>query len=608
MPVLETRESRAFSDAVRPVDRRPPWQWAEDHVQVDHTSPLPGRWRSDNSPWVRPLMEAFSDNRVRDIAVQCSAQSSKTQTLLCLACWAIAEDPGPALWVTTARDEAKDFIRDRVGPTFANCLPVARLLRGTEGTSFIFPTMSFYFSGAGSKSKLQSKPVRWLFLDEVRNYRPGRLEMVLKRTRSWFNCRRVLLSTAGNKNDAMDRAFRAGDQRTFHFRCPACQVLHPLRFDLLKWDTNEITRPAGVWDHARLADTIRLECPGCQHTIRDTPGERRRIAASGCFVPLNPKAEPSSVSFTWNALLPPLVPWRAIVSEFLAARQAAAGGDMEPLRSFVTETLGEPWEDRLGEVEDFAGLVSQQREYAFDDTWPEERLRFLTADKQAAGGEHYWWAVRAFAGARKSRLLAYGCARTEAELVEAQRKHRVPSSNCWMDSGFDAPAVYRFCVRMGWKAVKGVASDLFTVQAARKSDGRVRSFWWRTAVDPAMGTALAGRVAKLPLFIFSDDAVKDLLAEQMTGLVGEWTIPHNVGREYLRQVTSERREERADTNGQIRYVWVRKRRDNHLFDCEKMLMLAAYIAESVSRPTPPAASAGTVPETRTGERADGSAS
>ena len=53
---------------------------------MDNTSPMPGRWRSDNSPWVKEAMEAVADNRVSDIAIKCSAQSSKTQTFLNLAC------------------------------------------------------------------------------------------------------------------------------------------------------------------------------------------------------------------------------------------------------------------------------------------------------------------------------------------------------------------------------------------------------------------------------------------------------------------------------------------------------------------------------------------
>ncbi|MFM7102678.1 MAG: phage terminase large subunit family protein, partial [Verrucomicrobiota bacterium] len=131
---------------------------------------MPGPWRSDSSPWVREPMEAFADNRVSEIAIQCSAQSSKTQTIMGLACWVVAEDPGPAMWVMAAKDEAKQFVRDRLGPTFTSCQPVADGLLAAESSEFQFSSMPFYVVGAGSPSKLQSKPIRWLFLDEVRNY------------------------------------------------------------------------------------------------------------------------------------------------------------------------------------------------------------------------------------------------------------------------------------------------------------------------------------------------------------------------------------------------------------------------------------------------------
>ena len=67
---------------------------------------MPGKWRSDNSPWVRELMEVFADNRVNTISVMCAAQSSKTQTIMNLLAWAACEDPGPAMWVMAAHDEA----------------------------------------------------------------------------------------------------------------------------------------------------------------------------------------------------------------------------------------------------------------------------------------------------------------------------------------------------------------------------------------------------------------------------------------------------------------------------------------------------------------------
>ena len=39
-----------FAEAVRPPDRRPPWQWAEENIAAIPYSPVPGRFRSDNSP------------------------------------------------------------------------------------------------------------------------------------------------------------------------------------------------------------------------------------------------------------------------------------------------------------------------------------------------------------------------------------------------------------------------------------------------------------------------------------------------------------------------------------------------------------------------------
>lgn len=57
-----------FCSACKPADRRPRWQWCEEQVHVDVTSPLAGRWRLDASPRVRAVMEDFADNTVRDTA------------------------------------------------------------------------------------------------------------------------------------------------------------------------------------------------------------------------------------------------------------------------------------------------------------------------------------------------------------------------------------------------------------------------------------------------------------------------------------------------------------------------------------------------------------
>ena len=569
-----------FKAACRTPDRRPVWQWCEEHVVVDATSPMPGRWRSDNSPWVREIMECFQDNRVSDITVLCAAQSAKTQTLMNCACWAIAEDPGPALWVTAARDEAGQFIADRFYPTLTSCAPVNDLLISFHPLEFHFPGMPFYFVGAGSKSKLQSKPQRWLFCDEVRNYPPGALEMVLKRTRAYWNARRVMLSTPDRTGDAVDRSYRAGDQRVWHMQCPRCHALHPLDFKLIKWDSNDITKPDGRWDMDALALTIRLECPSCGHAIRDTPTERRIIAKAGQFVALNPRAPKHKVSFHWNALLPPWVQWRSVVEEFLNARISAKSGDLVALKTFVNETLGESWDDELGVIDDFGFLEQRREDYEFAGTWSEEIVRFIAADRQEKGGEHYFWLVRAFGLGGRSRLVSHGRCNSLLELDEVRRQYGVSAVNSVIDSGWKANEIYRFCAATGWKAMKGDDAEYFLAKSETDSK-TVRQLWQLTWARPE-GVRAARSMRKVRLFRWSNPWVKDLLAEYMQGLTGGWTIPGKVESEYVRQITAEQRDEYTDGLGRTRFRWVQKRKDNHYFDCELMITAAAVITKRIT--------------------------
>ena len=229
-----------------------------------------------------------------------------------------------------------DFVRDRFAPTLKNCKPASASLVREARLAFTFSTMPLYFVGAGSSSKLQGKPMKRLFLDEVRNYPTGALETVLKRVRAFSATAQVfMISTPDMVDDTMDRAFKNGDQRTYHFPCPKCGHRQQLRLAQLRWTKNEETKPDGRWNFDRLAQTIRYECEQCGHALKDTPAERKLICRSGSFVRMNPNAPEHHHSYTWSALLPWWVPWRALVEEFLLAREAARHGDINPMKVFM---------------------------------------------------------------------------------------------------------------------------------------------------------------------------------------------------------------------------------------------------------------------------------
>lgn len=580
---------QGFKAGLRKADRRPVWQWCEDNVTVDDTSSMPGRWKLHNSPWVGPVMECAQQKEVQFVVVKCSAQSAKTQTIMNTMCWIVSENPSPSMWVMAAKDEAKEFMRDRVVPTLRKCKSAFRLFRGVQGMTCLFDGMPFYFVGAGSKSKLQSKPIRWLFLDEVRNYKHGMLELALKRVTSYerVGYKVFIISTPGNAGDDVDEHFKSGSQHTWNIKCPKCQKLQPLLFSQMRWDVNEHTKPDGQWNFDRLAPTIRLHCIGCEHVWRDGAAERRQLIRDGQFVQMNPNAPESIRSFTWNALLPFWVTWRKTVQEYLRAVDAARCDppDIEPLKNFYNEALGMAWEESLGVVEDYDFLSKRHGDYNLGDPWPDEHARFMAADRQEKGGEHYFWVIRAFSRDGRSRLVGYGRSETTEQLDEIREAYNVPVKNAMMDSGHKATSVYRWCMRAKWKPFKGDKVEFFpvtVVDPATRKKKVLRRIWTKSEVDPVFGTKDAGSSRmRISLFRFAGDTVKDFLAEHMRGLVGDWTIPHKVGPEYMQQMTAEARIASTDALGKTVFKWVKRREDNHFWDCEQMILVAAVISKIV---------------------------
>jgi hypothetical protein len=57
--------------------------------------------------------------------------------------------------------------------------------------------------------------------------------------------------------------------------------------------------------------------------------------------------------------------------------------------------------------------------------------------------------------------------------------------------------------------------------------------------------------------------------------VGDWTIPRSVEKEYIRQITAEKRIQTTDIKGRSKYEWIPVRKDNHLLDCELMIIVAS---------------------------------
>lgn len=580
-----------WGDLWKLPDRRPPWQWCEDFVKVDPSSAFPGFWKSSRSPWLRPIMEAAADSSVRSISLMTSAQSAKTQFLICILCWVLAEDPGPGMWATANNAEMKFFRETRLFPTLKECAPLVKIMEQQggqlRGTDIGFPGAPFFLTGAQSPSALQSKPARWLFLDEIRSWPEGAVEMAEKRARTWWNHKIFKTSTADKEADAIHRAFLEGDQNVWNVPCMSCGEFGELMWENVRWD-KAIQAEGGGVDFDRLFPTIRYHCPQCDHPHADTPAVRRHFTNKGKFIPRNPKGPKEHRSYHWNALLPTWVKWSSLVAEFILAHDALKFGDTEPLKDFINQSLGQPWEDRLGSVGEKEIVHDRQRDYNLGDPWSVPHYRILTADKQAKGGTHYWFAVRDWAAdGSESRLTAYGRVTTDAELIDAANTYNVNPSRRFVDCGYDWAAVLRFCLENGWHPLRGDPAKHFLVRppGSRKT---VRQSW--TASAEPVNFGISGHNPLVEVIRWSNLAIKDMLAELSQGLAGNWTLPRDISEEYMKQFTAEHRVERTRANGTKVVEWRKKAgRDDHLRDCELMQLVAALAMNILHTSAPSAA-------------------
>ena len=537
-------------------------------------------------------MEDFADESVRNITCMCSAQSAKTLTVLVLLAWAIAEDPGPILWVTKNEDEAKKIAKSRLMPLLERCAPVARKLpqsRQAKMTCEIyFPGAPLVIASAENKAALQSTPFRYLLLDEARSYPPGALEMVSKRTRSYaYNYKKVIISTPDEEGDAMHQSYLDGNQCVYHVKCqnPDCGHEQPLEWrdkdDIggMRWDVNEDTKVEGQYVFDKLLDTVRWECEKCGAKVHDVQKERKALSNSGRWIAQNEKAPSDTKSYHWGALLPWWPSWKEQVREFLKAVRAMQWANHEPLKSFVNETKGLPWTDRMRYAKEEKFIYSRQQDYSSAEHWDQEVRRFMTIDVQGKGGRHFYYVIRSWGKSAASRLMSCGKCFTIEELKEIARENGVNPDNMIFDSGHFTTEVYRYIIESGYrfKAFKGEDREYF-----RRKDGK--KIWDQTDVDPAIGTVGQGKVKRIPLFLYSKEACLDRLAMLQNGQMGDWAFPKDVPDYYALQVTANDRRERVDKNGVTRMEWYKKRSDDHIASCELMQVGAAAMMNLLYEP------------------------
>lgn len=564
-------------------ERIPPWKWCEENVKNIPYSPIPGHFKSANSPWVREVMEAMADPDIRLVSIVAPVQSSKTiGAELCL-CYIIANFPGPCLWLSQTDADAKDQAEARLHKLFSECDAVKKLFpadRHKKKTQTVFFSngMTLWVLGAHAKSNLQSRSIRWLIGDETWQWPNGHMQQAEARVTAfgWLG-KCIFLSQGGTENDDTHRKFETTDMREWEFKCPKCGKYQPYKWSNIEWDKN-YRDGEGRMDFAKVRSSVRLVCEFCKHEIADSDANRKLLNSSAKFVPQNPNAPATKAGFHWNSLAS--MSWGELAEMYLRAKESCRRGDLEDLKNFYQKRLALPW----GDLEEDFTLDISPSGYRMGDDWESEaavgvkgailppphenknrvRLRFLTVDVQM---DHFYAVVRSWACDASSRLVYCAKLQTWEDVEILQSRFGVFPQLAFVDAGYSTFEVYRNCAKHNWTALMGDGRRDFP----HRVNGKITQRFYSTARHPLVSDR------KCRMHYWSNLGIKDTLARlrsnQNPDEGSTWEVPSDVPKEYLKMLDSEQRVKKGNS-----WEWRQiGKRPNHYWDCEAMQVCAAYM-------------------------------
>lgn len=192
--------------------------------------------------------------------------------------------------------------------------------------------MYIALTGAGSAADLSSKPIRYLFLDEVDKFKAATtqeadpISLSIERTKSYFSNRKIYIcSTPTLKTGHIWKAKEACDiEKHFFVPCPHCGKYIELKFAQIRWPGKDEGLSEG--DRAEAAQYICQECNGVI-TDHDKPamllkGEWRNVRQSARTA--------RSVAFWFNTLYSPFTRFSEIAREFMKSKD-----DPDKLHNFA---------------------------------------------------------------------------------------------------------------------------------------------------------------------------------------------------------------------------------------------------------------------------------
>lgn len=225
-------------------------EWADKYRRLSpESSAETGPWRTRRTPYLKEVMDAFTDPKVRHIVMVAASQVGKSEGLNNMIGYIIVQDPGSILLIEPTQGDAKEYSKLRIAPMIRDCSVLRKIvsqsIRGDTGNTILqksYPGGILTMCGSTEAHALASKPIRYVFGDERDRWAveagkegdPWALAMARQRT--FYNAKSYECSTPTIKGySPIEKSFNSGTMERWCSRCPHCGEYHNVRWQDIRY-------------------------------------------------------------------------------------------------------------------------------------------------------------------------------------------------------------------------------------------------------------------------------------------------------------------------------------------------------------------------------------
>lgn len=391
LEVFHAEMDRLRSEALPPPPFLDPVVWARANIDITFGF-RKGKMRMTG--FQRPVALAALDPATDQITVLKGVQVGWSTFMKTMLFYGVSYLAVSAIVTQPTDSDAQGYYNDQIEPHFAEDFFVG--LRRSPKRGEAADTWNehrfrnggrLYMRGAASDDAFRRISAEWQMADEADadgwkssgTARSQGDKLALYRDRGTAHAHPVMWvgsTPLERETSLVYREWLQSTQERLHVACPHCGTRQ-----YLKWGSDKNKTPYGFrWttnDKGHVTD-CHYVCEGSRACVI---GEEHKedMVEGGEFVAMNATPNrPGHCGFHWPAWhsMAPQAGWRNLATQWLAAQQAKADGNVDLLKRFINNVMAEPWDNLEATSLDTQTVHDMQRPYSAEI--PDDVL-FLTA-------------------------------------------------------------------------------------------------------------------------------------------------------------------------------------------------------------------------------------